>query len=191
TDIGGAANVYVVPDAPFADLYGQLIFKFHGGRLERFRIFLGDKDSGDRFRSALRVMSGASAWTQIFLRSGSVDIPLLIKPVVDPFKPAPAPPTSFSEGKSVWIESPISDDALFIYKQKRSYREFLKVVIGRSESLRGAVVSLHQGFVTVSFVPARDLIGELEQGGEDGLVSLQPQERDNKDLDLLKPVAPR
>ena len=191
TDIGGNTNVYVSPDNPFGDIYGDLIFNFQGGKLTRFRVFLGDKDSGDRFRAALRVMSGATGWTQIFLKAGAVEIPLLVKPAIDPFKPPPPPPTSFADAKSVWIEGPLTDEALFTFKQKKSYRDLIRIVTAKSESLRGVVVSLRKGFVTVSFAPARDLVQELEQTSEDIVDTLQTKESESKDLDLLKPVAPK
>lgn len=190
TDIGGNVNVYASPDNPFGDLYGDLFFNFHAGRLIQFHMFLGEKDTGNRFRSVLRVMNGASAWTQIFLKAGTIEIPLLVKPVIDPFKPPPPPPTSFDEAKSVWIESQISDEAVFIYKQKRSYREFMRVVTAKSDSLRGVVINLHKGFVSATFVPARDLVPELDQTGEDAAAA-QSQDPENKTLDLLKPLAPK
>ena len=192
TDIGGHTNVYVSHDAPFGDLYGDLIANFQGGKLARFRLFLGSGDSGDRFRSGLRVMSDAGGWTQIFLKAGEIEIPLLIKPVTDPFRPPPAPPSSFAEARSVWIEGPIPDEALFIYKQKRSYREFMKVVTAHRDALRAAVVTLHKGFVTVAFVPAHELINDLEHATvEEPTESVAPQEPEGKDLELLKPVAPK
>ena len=192
TDIGGHTNVNVSHDAPFGDLYGDLIANVQGGRLARFRDFRGGGDSGDRFRSVLRVMSDPGNWTQIFLKAGEIQIPLLVKPVTDPFRPPPAPPPSFAEARSVWIEGPISDEALFIYKQKRSYREFMKVVTAHNDALRAVVVTLHKGFVAASFVPARDLVNDLEHEAMDEPVEASsPQEPEGKDLELLKPVAPK
>ena len=190
TDIGASVSVYASPDNAFGDIYGDLYFNFHAGKLSRFRMFLGERDTGDRFRAALRVMNGTSAWSQIFLRAGSVEIPILVKPLIDPFKPPPPPPTSFSEAKSVWIESPISDEAVFIFKQKKSYREFMKVMTARNDGLRGVVINLHKGFVSATIAPARELIPELEQTGDDA-GAFQSQEPENKVLDILKPVAPK
>ncbi len=191
TDIGGRVNVYVSPDNPFGDIYGDLIFNFHAGKLARFRVFLGEKDSGDRFRAALRVLNNASGWSQIFLKAGSVEIPLLVKPALDPLRPPPSPPASFDEAKSVWVETAISDEALYVFKQKRSFRDFMKAVTARDETMRGAIVSLHKGFVTANFAPARELIQELEQPGGDTPQTVMPQDSGSKDLDLLKPVAPK
>ena len=53
------------------------------------------------------------------------------------------------------------------------------------------VVSLRKGFVSVSFAPARELVQELEQTGEEIIDTLQTKESESKDLDLLKPVAPK
>ncbi len=191
TDVGGKVNVYVSPDSHFGDIYGDLILNFQAGKLTRFRMFLGDKDSGDRFRAALRVMSSSSAWSQIFLQAGGVEVPLLVKPVVVQFKTPPQPPPTFREGKSVWIESPISEEALFAFKQKKSYPDLMKLVIVRNPEVRGAIVTLHNGFVSVTFAPARDLIQELDRVGEDRIETVQPQEPENKDLELLRPVAPK
>ncbi|MEI6559947.1 MAG: hypothetical protein WCO00_16215 [Rhodospirillaceae bacterium] len=190
-DIGGKVNVYTSPDNPFGDLYGDLILNFHAGKLTRFRVFLGDHDSGDRFRAVLKVMHGASAWNEIYLKLGSVEIPLLVKPVTDPFKPPPPPPKTFTEAKSMWIESPISDEAVYIFKQSRQLREMMKSLIAKNTKLRGALITLHKGFVAATFAPARDLIQELDQTGDESRDTLIPKGPESKDLELLMPLAPK
>ena len=191
TDIGGNVNVYVSPENPFGDLYGDLIFNFRANKLTRFRIFLGDKDSGDRFRAAINVMRSSAAWNQIFLKTGSAEIPILVKPVIDPFKPPAPPPTTFTDAKSVWVETAITEEAVFTFKQKRSYRDLMRIVAGKNETLRGAVISLRKGFVTAYFAPARELVQELEQTAQEAMENAPTKETDFKDLDLLKPVAPK
>ena len=194
TDIGGKVDAYVSPESTFGDLYGDLIFNFYGGKLVRFRAFLGVNDSGDRFRAVLRVMNASSGWSQLYLKTASTEIPLLVKPVVNPFKPPSPPPRSFSEAQSVWIEAPVSEDALLVYKRTASYRDVMNVITGKSTALRGVIITLHKGFVSATFAPARDLIREIDQAGEGGGESAQPSTpdpSDTKDLDMLKPLAPK